>query len=184
MSSVSVWILGLRLWIFLDVSLILHPLQLSKSYGPVMTVYLGPQRAVVLVGYDAVKEALVDRGDDFNGRGQVPFLVRATRGYGNVKFYESQSLMCNWELVLEFYHSFYNCTFSGLVISNGERWRQLRRFTLTTLRDFGMGRKGMEEWIQEESQHLVARIKDTKGLSELLGFLQPFLYWIFVLIVS
>lgn len=107
-------------------------LELSKSYGPVVTVHLGPVRAVVLVGYDAVKEALVDQADDFTGRSPLPFLLKATRGY-------------------------------GLVISNGERWRQLRRFTLTTLRDFGMGRKGMEEWIQEESQHLVARIKSTKA---------------------
>lgn len=53
---------------------------------------------------------------------------------------------------------------SGLGISNGERWRQLRRFTLSTLRDFGMGRKGMEAWIQEESKHLVARINTTEGL--------------------
>ncbi|XP_059186650.1 cytochrome P450 2G1-like [Centropristis striata] len=106
--------------------------QLSESYGPVVTVYLGWQRVVVLVGYDAVKEALVDRADDFVGRGPVPFLYKATKGY-------------------------------GLAISNGERWRQLRRFTLTTLRDFGMGRKGMEEWIQEESKHLVARINDTKA---------------------
>lgn len=49
-------------------------------------------------------------------------------------------------------------------MSNGERWRQLRRFTLTTLRDFGMGRKGMEAWIQEESKHLAARINSTKGM--------------------
>nr|XP_033487630.1 cytochrome P450 2F3-like [Epinephelus lanceolatus] len=105
--------------------------QLSESYGPVMTMYMGRQRIVVLVGYDAVKEALVDQADDFIGRGPIPFLMRATRGY-------------------------------GLAISNGERWRQLRRFTLTTLRDFGMGRKGMEEWIQEESKHLVARVNNTK----------------------
>ncbi|XP_070762713.1 cytochrome P450 2F3-like [Enoplosus armatus] len=106
--------------------------KLSESYGPVITVYLGRQRTVVLVGYDAVKEALVDQADDFTGRGPLPFLVRATKGY-------------------------------GLGISNGERWRQLRRFTLTTLRDFGMGRKGMEEWIQEESKHLVARMNSTKA---------------------
>uniref|UniRef100_A0A4W5Q6L4 Uncharacterized protein n=1 Tax=Hucho hucho TaxID=62062 RepID=A0A4W5Q6L4_9TELE len=103
----------------------------SGVYGPVMTVYLGPQRAVVLVGYEAVKEALVDQAEDFTGRAPVPFLVLVTRGY-------------------------------GLAISNGECWRHLRRFTLTTLRDFGMGRKRMEEWIQEESQHLIDSLDSTK----------------------
>lgn len=58
-------------------------LQFSESYGPVLTVDLGPQRAVVLVGYDTVKEALVDHADDFTGRGPVPFLMKVTRGYGN-----------------------------------------------------------------------------------------------------
>ncbi|KAL2095970.1 hypothetical protein ACEWY4_008118 [Coilia grayii] len=50
----------------------------------------------------------------------------------------------------------------GLAISNGERWRQLRRFTLSTLRDFGMGRKRMEQWIQEESRHLLDSLRETK----------------------
>uniref|UniRef100_A0AAY4DTF6 Cytochrome P450 n=1 Tax=Denticeps clupeoides TaxID=299321 RepID=A0AAY4DTF6_9TELE len=50
----------------------------------------------------------------------------------------------------------------GLLISNGERWRQLRRFTLTTLRDFGMGRKKMESWIQEESKHLVDLLRENQ----------------------
>uniref|UniRef100_A0A7N8XCQ6 Cytochrome P450 2G1-like n=1 Tax=Mastacembelus armatus TaxID=205130 RepID=A0A7N8XCQ6_9TELE len=106
-------------------------LKFSEAYGPVITVYLGWQRTVVLVGYDAVKEAMVDRADDFTGRGQLPFLLKVTKGY-------------------------------GLGISNGERWRQLRRFTLATLRDFGMGRNRMEEWIQEESQHLGACIAEFK----------------------
>uniref|UniRef100_A0A672IMM0 Uncharacterized protein n=1 Tax=Salarias fasciatus TaxID=181472 RepID=A0A672IMM0_SALFA len=107
-------------------------LEWSKIYGPVMTVYMGLNRVVVLVGYDTVKEALVDQADDFTGRGPIAFMVRASRGY-------------------------------GLGISNGERWSQLRRFTLTTLRDFGMGRKGMEEWIQEVSSQLIDRIQSTKA---------------------
>ncbi|XP_068601194.1 cytochrome P450 2F3-like [Brachionichthys hirsutus] len=107
-------------------------LKFSKTHGPVMTLYLGWQRTVVLVGYDAVKEGLVDQAEDFTGRGPVPFLIKATKGY-------------------------------GLGISNGERWRQLRRFTLTTLRNFGMGRKGMEEWIQEESTHLINRVNTFKA---------------------
>uniref|UniRef100_A0A673BNT1 Uncharacterized protein n=1 Tax=Sphaeramia orbicularis TaxID=375764 RepID=A0A673BNT1_9TELE len=107
-------------------------LKFSERYGPVVTLYLGPQRVVVLIGYEAVKEALVDQAEDFIGRGPFPFLVKVTDGY-------------------------------GLAVSNGERWKQLRQFTLTTLRDFGMGRKRMEQWIQEESKHLVARIDSTKG---------------------
>lgn len=42
-----------------------------------MTVYLGSQRAVVLVGY----EALAGQGDDFSGR--LP-LLKITKGYGKV----------------------------------------------------------------------------------------------------
>uniref|UniRef100_A0A3Q1I3B2 Cytochrome P450, family 2, subfamily Y, polypeptide 3 n=2 Tax=Anabas testudineus TaxID=64144 RepID=A0A3Q1I3B2_ANATE len=109
-------------------------LKFSETYGPVITVYLGLQRTVVLVGYDAVKEALVDQADDFAGRGQAAFALKFTKGY-------------------------------GLIISNGERWRQLRRFTLTTLRDFGMGRKGMEEWTQEESKHMRDQIETYKAKS-------------------
>ncbi|XP_051720028.1 cytochrome P450 2G1-like [Ctenopharyngodon idella] len=104
----------------------------SKTYGPVMTVHIGLQRTVVLVGYDTVKEALVDQADDFKGRAPIPLLNRVLRGY-------------------------------GLAISNGDRWQQLRRFTLTTLRDFGMGRKRMEQWIQEESRHLLDSFEETKS---------------------
>ncbi|XP_060761772.1 cytochrome P450 2C42 [Neoarius graeffei] len=107
-------------------------LKWSKTYGPVMTVHLGPKKAVVLVGYDTVKEALVDNAEDFVDRATIPFLYTVVKGY-------------------------------GFAISNGERWRQLRRFTLSTLRDFGMGRKRMEGWIQEESRHLLDTINNTNS---------------------
>ncbi len=79
-----------------------------------MTVYLGSQRMVVLVGYDAVKEALVDQAEHFTGRAPIPFLNKVLRGYGeiNVKT-DVVSLM---EFILNFDTSY---MFVGLAISNG-----------------------------------------------------------------
>ncbi len=63
--------------------------QWSKTYGSVMMVYLGPQRVVVLVGYDAVKEALVDQAEEFSARAPIPLAMRIVKGYGtsNVSVY-------------------------------------------------------------------------------------------------
>ncbi|KAM4694839.1 cytochrome P450 2K4-like [Discoglossus pictus] len=51
----------------------------------------------------------------------------------------------------------------GVVFSNGDNWKVMRRFTLSTLRDFGMGKKTLEDKINEESEYLVQKIKSFKG---------------------
>ncbi|XP_015267903.1 PREDICTED: cytochrome P450 2A6-like, partial [Gekko japonicus] len=55
--------------------------KISDKYGPVYTIHLGPRRAVVLRGYDAVKEALVDQAEEFSGRGEQATLDCVSRGY-------------------------------------------------------------------------------------------------------
>uniref|UniRef100_A0A8C6TMX0 Cytochrome P450 n=1 Tax=Neogobius melanostomus TaxID=47308 RepID=A0A8C6TMX0_9GOBI len=109
-------------------------MEYSKQYGSVFTVWLGPKKVVVLAGYKTVKEALVDNADVFGDRDPLPILTETMKKDKH-----------------------------GVIWSNHEPWRELRRFALTNLRDYGMGKRACEDKITEEAQYLCDVFKNFKG---------------------
>ncbi|XP_038672503.1 cytochrome P450 2K1-like [Scyliorhinus canicula] len=107
-------------------------MQLSEKYGSVFSVAIGPQKAVVLAGYDTVKDALVDHADQFAGRPHIPTFDE---------------------------YSFRR----GIIFSDGKQWQDTRRFVISKLRDFGMGKKSIEDKITEEVNLLVNILESYKG---------------------
>ncbi|XP_028979787.2 cytochrome P450 2K1-like [Esox lucius] len=117
----------------LDLKRLYHTLcKMSKEYGSVFTVHIGPRKVVVLAGYKTVKEALVNHVEEFGERGAFPIQEELNQGL-------------------------------GIVFTNGDSWKEMRRFALTNLRDFGMGKKGSEEKIIEEVRYLIEVFEEHKG---------------------
>ncbi|XP_029352414.1 cytochrome P450 2K1-like [Echeneis naucrates] len=107
-------------------------LKFSRKYGSVFTVYFGPKKVVVLVGYQAVKEALVNRAEEFGERDLTPILEESSKGH-------------------------------GILWSNGDSWREMRRFGEATFREFLADKKAWEDKIIDETQHLIKVFRKFKG---------------------
>uniref|UniRef100_A0A8B9Y9S6 Uncharacterized protein n=1 Tax=Bos mutus grunniens TaxID=30521 RepID=A0A8B9Y9S6_BOSMU len=108
------------------------PPQLREKYGDVFTIYLGSRPTVILWGYEAMKEALVDQAEAFSGRGHIAIIDPVFQG-------------------------------TGVVFANGKSWKVLWRFSVTTMKDFGMGKRSIEERIKEEAQCLVEELQKSQG---------------------
>ncbi|XP_073497687.1 cytochrome P450 2A5-like isoform X1 [Phyllobates terribilis] len=107
-------------------------MKLSEKYGDVFTVYLGSRPVVVVTGYKLVREIYLDKGDEFLNRGDMPAF-----NY----FYKDSGFVFNF---------------------NMKRWRDIRRFSLSALRDFGFGKRSSEDVIREETNHVVEAFKNYK----------------------
>ncbi|XP_029403951.1 cytochrome P450 2D3 isoform X2 [Mus pahari] len=101
--------------------------KLQNRYGDVFSLQMAWKPVVVISGLKAVREVLVTCGEDTADRPEMPILQH--RGYGQKA--------------------------KGVVLAPyGPEWREQRRFSVSTLRNFGLGKKSLEQWVTEEAGHL------------------------------
>ncbi|KAK3596390.1 hypothetical protein CHS0354_036940 [Potamilus streckersoni] len=105
--------------------------RLHKKYGDIYRLYMGPKLAVVISGYEAIKEVFVKRGGEFSDRPDSLY----------------SSLIAEYQ---------------GIAAASGERWKEHRKFALTTLRNFGFGKTSLEGKIHKEVSILLSAIEKQK----------------------
>ncbi|XP_068136120.1 cytochrome P450 2K6-like [Hyperolius riggenbachi] len=57
-------------------------LEFANKYGPVYSIQMGPSKIVVITGYEAVKDALVNHAEEFGERGKIRILQDMDKDLG------------------------------------------------------------------------------------------------------
>uniref|UniRef100_A0A8C6RMK8 Cytochrome P450 n=2 Tax=Nannospalax galili TaxID=1026970 RepID=A0A8C6RMK8_NANGA len=110
--------------------------KLQQRYGDVFSLQMSGKPVVVINGLKAVREVLVNCGEDTADRPSTAILKYLGRKP------KSQ----------------------GVVFARyGPEWREQRRFSVSTMRNFGLGKKSLEEWVTEEASCLSAAFADHEG---------------------
>ncbi|XP_073500308.1 cytochrome P450 2D15-like [Phyllobates terribilis] len=109
--------------------------QLRKQFGNVFSLQYFWTKTVVLNGFEVNKEALINRSEEVADRPRIPIYEKM--GFTGDK--------------------------KGILFAHyGRSWKEQRRFTLTALRNFGMGKKSLEERVTEEAQFLCSEFLTQK----------------------
>ncbi|XP_021072463.2 cytochrome P450 2D3-like isoform X3 [Mus pahari] len=101
--------------------------KLHNRYGDVFSLQMGWNHMVVINGLKVIREVLVTCGEDTADRPEMPIFPHL--GYGQKA--------------------------KGVVLAPyGPEWREQRRFSASTLRNFSLGKKSLEQWVMEEVEYL------------------------------
>ncbi|GAB6030733.1 hypothetical protein CHUAL_007584 [Chamberlinius hualienensis] len=108
-------------------------LKIGKKYGNIFHLYFGSRLVVVLNDYTSIHEAFVKNAEIFAGR--PPDM--------NYRESEEDNL--------------------GIIATDGEFWKQHRRFILHNLRDYGVGKLALQPLLLNELQFCLEEIRKQNG---------------------
>ncbi|XP_031206394.1 cytochrome P450 2D1-like isoform X1 [Mastomys coucha] len=101
--------------------------KLQNRYGNVFSLQMAWKPMVVINGLKAMQKVLVTFGEDTSDRPPVPIFEYLGSKPGS----------------------------QGVILAPyGPEWREQRRFSVSTLRNFGLGKKSLEQWVTKEAGHL------------------------------
>ncbi|XP_054845014.1 cytochrome P450 2D14-like [Eublepharis macularius] len=110
--------------------------RLAEKYGSAYSFQVGWHRFVVLSGFKMIKETLGQKAEDFASRPYNPLFKLA----GFTK----------------------NC--EGILMATySSGWKEQRKFCVSTLKNFGMGKKTLEERVSEEAGYLCSEFRSQGG---------------------
>ncbi|XP_071961304.1 cytochrome P450 2J5-like [Antedon mediterranea] len=117
----------------------------TKDYGPIVTYYIGSRRSVLVNDAKLARELLIKHADVFSQRADI-LAARMNWGVEGEKttLYNQQYL-------------------TYLALENGIAWKTHRRWIVTGLRHFGLGKRSIEEQISTEADKLCHEIDQESG---------------------
>merc|ERR1711872_365935 len=116
---------------------------LSLHFGPLVRLVMGFTNMLVICGYEEMKEAMnVEALDDRGVSPTANIILFGSETFDEISLFARGKIPKNMKC-----HPV-------------EKWRELRRFILKSLRDLGFGKSASEEAIINESKTLVRNISD------------------------
>ncbi|EGT30776.1 CBN-CYP-33A1 protein [Caenorhabditis brenneri] len=106
----------------------------AQKFGKIYTIWMGTDPAIIITGYKELKETFINDADSYSDK-----------------------------MIFEKFNVSLRGGDFGVIDTNGNTWKEHRKFALHTLKDFGMGKEAMEASIQLEVDQIEEELRRLEG---------------------
>lgn len=103
----------------------------ARLHGPIFKFYMGSKLVVVLANFETIEKGLIKQAEAYHGRPKFSNIL--------VERFEGKR--------------------SGFVVTDGEKWKEQRRFAQSTLKEFGMGKSYLQHQVIDIAEILIKELE-------------------------